>query len=160
MLRIITTGEACAALVFLDIRERSLARARHHLYAAHMLGVRQLIVAVNDMALSGNEYEVFKGWRDAISRVAAPLHFPALLFIPLSASNGDMLVERGSGMDWYDGPTLLEALEELQAGDPATGHALPFFLHLPTPPDCAAPRRVSGEIDARASLRDDECLQT
>jgi sulfate adenylyltransferase subunit 1 len=138
---------ADAAIILVDARKGILAQTRRHLYIAHLLGIRRILVAINKMDLVGYEYEVFKGWRDELTQFAAPLAFPTLQFIPLSALRGDMVVDRGAGIDWYDGPTLLEALEEVQAEDPAISHPLRFPVQLVARPESAsASRRYLGQI--------------
>ncbi len=143
---------ADAAVVLVDARKGILAQTRRHLYIAHLLGIRRIIVAVNKMDLVGYEYEVFKGWREELSRFAAPLHFPTLLFIPLSALKGDMVVERGAAIDWYEGPTLLQALEEVRAEDPAISLPLRFPVQLVARPEAPHPSRPGLTNESRPAV--------
>jgi sulfate adenylyltransferase subunit 1 len=106
-------SNADAAVILVDASKGLLPQSRRHLLLAHLLGIRHIIVAVNKLDLSGYEYVVFKSIRDAIARFAAPLKIPHLSFIPVSALKGDMVVERGDHIEWYEGPTLLEALENI-----------------------------------------------
>ena len=99
------------AVIMIDARKGVLTQTRRHSYVAHLLGIRHLVVAVNKMDLVGFQREVFDRIRAEYSGFAAELGIRGVQFIPLSALEGDMLVERGERLAWYDGPTLLEVLE-------------------------------------------------
>jgi len=115
---------ADAAVILVDATKGLLAQSRRHLLIAHLLGIRNVIVAVNKLDLAGYRQEVFGAVREAFERFAAPLGIPNLQFIPMSALRGDMVVERGAQLAWYQGPTLLEALEAIDAG--VINTSLPF----------------------------------
>ncbi len=115
---------ADAAVILVDATRGLLAQSRRHLLIAYLLGIRSVIVAVNKLDLAGYRQETFETVRDAFSGFAAPLGIPDLQFIPLSALRGDMIVERGRRLDWYRGPTLLAALEAIDAG--TVNSALPL----------------------------------
>ena len=115
---------ANAAVILVDVTRGMLAQSRRHLLITQLLGIRHVIVAVNKLDLAGYSQAAFDAVRDAFSVFAAPLAIPELQFIPLSALQGDMVVERGSHLDWYRGPTLLEALEAIDAG--AADRSAPF----------------------------------
>jgi sulfate adenylyltransferase subunit 1 len=115
---------AHAAVILVDATKGLLAQSRRHLLIAHLLGIRNVIVAVNKLDLAGYQRDVFEAVRCAFSEFSAPLEIPNLQFIPLSALRGDMIVERGSHLDWYQGPTLLAALEAIDAG--TADRSLPF----------------------------------
>jgi sulfate adenylyltransferase subunit 1 len=106
---------AHAAIILSDATKGLLEQSRRHLYIAHLLGIRHLIVAVNKMDLVGYDRTVFEQIRADFSAFAEKLEGkPALRFIPLSAYKGDMVVDRGENLDWYDGPALLELLQTLE----------------------------------------------
>jgi sulfate adenylyltransferase subunit 1 len=105
---------ADASVILVDARKGVLPQTRRHTYIAHLLGVRHIIVAVNKMDLVGFDRAVFERIREDFLGFAGKLGIPELRFIPLSALRGDLVVERGTGMDWYTGPTLLAALEEIE----------------------------------------------
>ena len=116
---------AQAAVILVDATRGLLAQSKRHLLIAQLLGIRNVLVAVNKLDLAGYRKEVFEAVRDAFSEFAAPLGIPDLQFVPLSALRGDMVVERGARLAWYSGPTLLEALEAIDSGEDRGG-ALPF----------------------------------
>ena len=117
-------SSADAAVILIDARKGVLAQTRRHTYLAHLLGVRHIVVAVNKMDLAGYERPVFERIRSDFLAFAAPLALPELRFIPISALRGDGVVQRGAAMPWYGGPTLLAALEGIDAS--REHHALPL----------------------------------
>jgi sulfate adenylyltransferase subunit 1 len=119
-------SSAHAAVILVDATKGLLAQSRRHLLIAYLLGIRDVIVAVNKLDLAGYQRDVFEGVRHAFSEFSAPLEIPNMRFIPLSALRGDMIVERGSHLDWYQGPTLLEALEAIDAGSADSSLPLRF----------------------------------
>jgi len=117
---------AAAAVILVDATKGLLAQSRRHLLIAQLLGIRNIVVAVNKLDLAGYGQDVFDAVREDFEQFAAPLQIPDLRFIPLSALRGDMVVERGTRLGWYDGPTLLEALEAIDAGSANTTLPLRF----------------------------------
>ena len=93
-------------------------QAREHAFLCFMLGIRQLVVLINKMDdptvnWSKERYEEVKqGVSDLLKRIGFDVS--KIPFIPVSGWTGDNLVERSEKMSWYDGPTLLEALDTLQ----------------------------------------------
>jgi sulfate adenylyltransferase subunit 1 len=117
---------ADAAVILVDARKGVLPQTRRHTYVAHLLGVRHIIVAVNKMDLVGYDEAVYERIRGDFLAFASPLRIADLRFIPISALRGDLVVDRGASMAWYRGPSLLAALEGLDAAD--EGYALPLRL--------------------------------
>lgn len=117
-------SSADAAVILVDARKGVLPQTRRHTYIAHLLGVRHIIVAVNKMDLVAYDETAFDRIRRDFLLFAKPLGIIDLRFIPISALRGDLVVERGADLGWYDGPTLLAALEEIEVADEAD--LLPF----------------------------------
>jgi sulfate adenylyltransferase subunit 1 len=117
---------ADAAVILVDANKGLLAQSKRHLLIAHLLGIRNLIVAVNKLDLAGFREDAFAAIREAFTAFGAQLAVPDLDFIPMSALRGDMVVERGGNLDWYRGPTLLEALEAIDVADDAAARPLRF----------------------------------
>jgi sulfate adenylyltransferase large subunit len=118
--RNMVTGASTAdvAVILLDARNGIVEQTRRHSYIAAMLAIPHVVVAVNKMDLvdfsAGRFAEIEADLRDLGDRLG--LH--DLRAIPMSALRGDNVVERGDGMPWYDGPTLLDHLETIElAGD-------------------------------------------
>ena len=70
----------------------------------------RIVVAVDGMERAGFEYEAFKAERSAFLEANPPAPGTDLTFVPISSHLGDMILKRGNHIDWYDGPTLAEAL--------------------------------------------------
>ena len=99
------------AIILIDARKGVLTQTRRHSYLAHLVGIPHIVVAINKMDLVGYDQATFERIRGEYLEFAATLGIGDVRFIPLSALNGDMLVERGENLDWYSGPTLLDILE-------------------------------------------------
>ena len=110
--RNMVTGASTAelAVVLIDARKGVTAQSRRHGYLASLLGVRQLLVAINKMDLVDYQQEVFARWRDEYAEFARKMTGTTLTFIPISALQGDNVVNRSRHMSWYEGPTLLQHL--------------------------------------------------
>ncbi|MEY3202588.1 MAG: sulfate adenylyltransferase subunit CysN [Pseudomonadota bacterium] len=99
------------AIILIDARRGVLTQTRRHSYIAHLLGIPHLVIAINKMDLVDYSQAVFDTIREEYLAFAEKLGIHDVRFIPLSALNGDMVVERGDKLDWYQGPTLIEMLE-------------------------------------------------
>ncbi|MBK8384707.1 MAG: sulfate adenylyltransferase subunit CysN [Accumulibacter sp.] len=103
------------AIILIDARKGVLTQTRRHSYLAHLLGIPQIVVAVNKMDLADYSPETFARIKADYLAFANQLGITDVRFIPMSALHGDMVVDRGEHLDWYDGPTLLEILESTPA---------------------------------------------
>jgi sulfate adenylyltransferase subunit 1 len=103
------------AIILIDARKGVLTQTRRHSYLTHLVGIPQLVVAVNKMDLVDYSREVFERIRDNYLAFAGKLGIADVRFIPMSALNGDMVVERGDRLGWYQGPTLIDLLETTRA---------------------------------------------
>ena len=144
---------ADAVIILIDARKGVLAQTRRHSYIAHLLGIRHVFVAINKMDLVGYEYQVFEEIRDNFKAFAGPLGIPDLRFFPISALRGDNIVERGTAIDWYQGPTLLDALEGLDLADrhslsPRADGALRFPVQFVVRNAASDYRAYAGRIEA------------
>ncbi len=111
--RNMATGASTAqlAIILVDARNGVLPQSRRHTYISWLLGIPNLVVAVNKMDLVDFREEVFDAIREDFLGFAGQLGVPDLRFIPLSALDGDNVVTRSARTPWYDGPSLLEYLE-------------------------------------------------
>ena len=112
------TGASTAdlALVVLDVASGLKEQTRRHLCIAALLGVRSIVVAVNKMDAVDWSKLSFDRVVDEIQALARDLDFTSVSIIPVSALLGDNVVESSIHFPWYDGPTVLEALESSEAG--------------------------------------------
>jgi sulfate adenylyltransferase large subunit len=109
---------ADAAVVLIDASKGVLVQSRRHAYIASLLRVQHVIVAVNKMDLIDYDQAKFQAieadFQRLLDQIAADTGNPVQpIFLPVSALVGDNIVHRSSTMPWYDGPSLLELLEEL-----------------------------------------------
>src|SRR6201982_1527895 len=111
--RNMATGASTAdlAVILLDATKGILAQTRRHAFIASLLGIRNLLVAVNKMDLVGYREEVFTQLKQDFLQLAGELGSDGVQCIPISALEGDNVVDRSARTDWYGGPTLLEHLE-------------------------------------------------
>ena len=114
--RNMVTGASTAnlAVILIDARNGIATQSRRHAYIANLLGIPHLVVAVNKMDLMNYSQAVFDAIREAFSQFAAALNFRDVMFIPISALKGDMVVERGDNLPWYEGPALMDLLENIE----------------------------------------------
>ncbi len=113
--RNMVTGASTADLVIVlvDARKGVVAQSRRHAFIASLLRIPHLVVCVNKMDLLGYEEDVFASIVDEFERFAARLDIQDVTFIPISALQGDNVVERSQAMPWYQGPPLLYHLEHV-----------------------------------------------
>ncbi len=116
--RNMATGASNAdlAILLVDARKGLLVQTRRHAAIATMLGIRQVVLAVNKMDLVGFDQAVFGQMVGAFETLRAQLNGIVVTAIPVCARDGDNVTEPGSRMAWYDGPTLLTALEGADDG--------------------------------------------
>ncbi|WP_081441041.1 adenylyl-sulfate kinase [Ancylobacter novellus] len=112
-LRNMITGaaQADAALLLIDAAEGVRDQTRRHGYLLHLLGVKQVTVVVNKMDRVGFDEAAFRAIESEITAYLADLGVRASAVIPISAREGDGVSVRGERTPWYDGPTVLEALD-------------------------------------------------
>lgn len=111
--RNMVTGASTAdlAILLVDSRKGILRQTRRHLYIAWMLGIRSIILALNKIDLVHFDESVFAKVKQEFLQLTAPLKFHELHFVPMSALDGDNVIEPSDRTPWYDGPSLLEILE-------------------------------------------------
>lgn len=127
--RNMATGASTAdlAVVLVDARKGLLQQTRRHSYIISLLGIGQVVLAVNKMDLVDYDQGVFERIADEYRALAAQLGIAHVQVIPLSALEGDNLLQPSPNTPWYQGPALLQHLESVQidATGAATGMRLP-----------------------------------
>ncbi len=101
------------AILLVDARHGVVTQTKRHSFIVSLLGIRHIVVAINKMDLVDWSEERFEQIRRDFNAFAARLQFGDVHFIPLSALHGDNVVERSPHAPWYDGPTLLHHLEQV-----------------------------------------------
>jgi len=114
--RNMVTGASSAnlALLLADARKGMLIQSKRHLFIASLLGIPHIALVINKMDLVEYSQKVFERIKNDFTDFAAKLNIHDLQFIPVSALKGDMIVKRKNHIDWYNGPTLLSYLENLE----------------------------------------------
>ncbi len=113
--RNMVTGASTAnlALILVDARNGIVEQSRRHAFLAALLRVPHLVLCVNKMDLVGWDQGRFEELKDEFRQFATKLDVHDLTFIPVSALQGDNVVERSANMTWYDGTSLLHHLEDV-----------------------------------------------
>ena len=114
--RNMVTGASTAdcAVILVDARKGLLTQTRRHSYLVSLLGIRHVVVAINKMDLVDYSEERFRELEAEYAALASEIRVEDSVCIPLSGLKGDNIIERGDRLGWYEGPTLLEYLEEVE----------------------------------------------
>ena len=122
------TGGSTAnlAVILVDARTGVITQTRRHSYLVSLLGIKHVVLAVNKMDLVGFSKEVFDRIVTDYHDFIDPLGIPDVQCIPLSALDGDNVVEHSDRTPWYEGPSLLEFLETVHI---ANDHNLTDFRY-------------------------------
>lgn len=107
---------ANAALILIDARKGVIEQTLRHSFIASLLQIPHLIVCVNKMDLVDFDEKVFDDIVKSYKNFASKFDVKDIRFIPISALNGDNVVNRSNHMQWYEGSTLLHTLENLHIG--------------------------------------------
>jgi bifunctional enzyme CysN/CysC len=102
---------AAAAVLVVDAVDGVQEQSRRHGYLLHLLGVRQVVVAVNKMDLAGYDAARFAEVEADIRAYLASIGVDPLQVVPVSAREGDNIAIRSDAMPWYEGPMVTEALD-------------------------------------------------
>jgi len=110
------TGASSAdvAVLLVAADEGIQEQTGRHVFLIHMLGIKQLFVVVNKMDIINYREEVFQKIKSEVTKLLASFDYHDVEFIAASAMNGDNIYNRSGQMDWYHGPTLIEALDEVE----------------------------------------------
>jgi bifunctional enzyme CysN/CysC len=126
--RNMVTGASTAdvAVILVDARKGVLTQTRRHSYIVSLVGIRQVVLAINKLDLVGYAQEVFERIRDEYLSFGREIGLRDIACIPLSALRGDNITAASPNMPWHGGPTLLGWLEA--AGTDAGTDTGPFRL--------------------------------
>ncbi len=135
--RNMATGASTAnlAVILIDATKGVLAQTRRHTYIASLLGIPNVLVAINKMDLVEYREEVFLKLQKDFDALAKQLAVPHVVTIPISALAGDNVVTRSEHTPWYHGPTFLEHLETVPLRVEAPSDAVRFPVQYVIRPD-------------------------
>ncbi|SDX63161.1 sulfate adenylyltransferase subunit CysN [Marinobacter mobilis] len=102
------------AVVMIDARKGVLTQSRRHSFIVSLLGLKHVVVAINKMDLVDFSEDVFNSIRDEYQKLAAQLGLKDVYYVPISALNGDNVVNRSQQTPWYHGETLMNILEQVE----------------------------------------------
>jgi sulfate adenylyltransferase subunit 1 len=102
------------AIILVDARHGVVEQTRRHSIIASLLKIPHVIVAVNKMDLVGYSQDVYNNILIDYAAVAKSLGLPDVTYIPISALNGDNIVDKSENFSWYEGLPLLQILEEVE----------------------------------------------
>lgn len=116
--RNMVTGASTAnlAIVLVDARHGVVEQTRRHAFIASLLQIKHLVLCINKMDLVNYQQEVYEKIRSDFEKFTSKLSIPDIHSIPISALNGDNVVDRSGNMPWYQGSTLLYTLENVHIG--------------------------------------------
>jgi bifunctional enzyme CysN/CysC len=157
-LRNMITGasQADAAVLIIDALEGVRDQTRRHGYLLHLLGVKQVAVVVNKMDRVDFSKDRFNAIRDEISAHLTGLGVAPTAVVPISARDGDGVAEHTARIGWYDGPTVIEALDALEPAQPLDELALRFPVQAIYKFDDR--RIVAGRIESGSLTAGDEIV--
>ncbi len=154
--RNMVTGASTAnlAVILVDATKGLLPQTRRHSYIASLLGIPNVVAAVNKMDLVGYRENVYQRLREDFLSLAAHLNIPVVECIPVSATEGDNVVDMSGNMPWYAGPTLLEHLDTVPLRDTSRLDSIRFPVQYVVRPD-ATFRGFAGQVSGGAIRRGD-----
>jgi len=117
-------SQAEAAILIIDATEGLKEQTRRHSYLLSLLGIQQIIVVVNKMDLVGYEQEKFESLKIQADEFLDSLNVKPIFYIPIAALKGDNVANPSESMLWYQGPTVLAALDALFDLDEAQNQKL------------------------------------
>lgn len=161
--RNMVTGASTAnlAIILIDARNGVIEQTRRHSYIASMLGIKHIVVCVNKMDLVDFAEEDFEKIKAQYQDMATNLNVPDIQFIPISALLGDNVVDASKNMDWYNGPTLLKALEDVKIADDLNFEDVRFPVQRvirPQSKDFPDFRGFAGKVEGGVLKKGDEVI--
>jgi bifunctional enzyme CysN/CysC len=126
--RNMVTGASTAdvAVILLDATQGVLTQTRRHSFIASLLGIKHVVLAVNKMDLANFDKKTYDDIVEEYRAFSRDLSFETITEIPMSALEGDNVIQRSSRTTWYTGPTLLGFLETVEVGRSQLGHPFRF----------------------------------
>jgi sulfate adenylyltransferase subunit 1 len=136
------------AILLVDARHGVVTQTRRHATIAHLLGVPHLVVAINKMDLVGWSQDAIASIVTEFRAFARRTGIDDVRFVPMSALRGDMVVDRGEHLSWYDGPTLLQILETAEVPQSLARAPFRFPVQYVSRPTATLSRGYMGRIES------------
>ncbi len=157
--RNMATGASTAdlAIILVDASKGVSTQTRRHAFIVSLLGIQQVVLAVNKMDLVSYAEDIFAGIVEEFQRFTSQLSFSDICCIPLSALEGDNVVQASQNMAWYQGLSLLDHLNSVQFATDASAMPLRLPIQWVNRPN-ARFRGFSGSIASGVLKTGDEIL--
>ncbi len=136
------------AILLVDARHGIVTQTRRHATLAHLVGIPHLVVAVNKMDLVDWRQDIFEAIVADFRAFARRTGIDDVRFVPMSALEGDMVVDRGARLSWYAGPTLLSTLETAEIAQTLARAPFRFPVQYVSRPTPTVPRGWMGRIES------------
>jgi bifunctional enzyme CysN/CysC/sulfate adenylyltransferase subunit 1 len=120
------SAQADAALLIVDAEEGVREQTRRHAFVLSLLGIRQILVVINKLDRVDFSQKVYGEVTAELTRFLHSLNLAASFVVPISARDGDFVVNRTDRIPWYNGPTVVEALDEFTNAQ--TNETLPLRM--------------------------------
>jgi bifunctional enzyme CysN/CysC len=161
--RNMVTGASTAdvAVILIDARKGVVEQTRRHAYIASLVGVRHLVACVNKMDLVDYDEAGFEAVAEDFRELAGKLDIPDVTLIPVSALNGDNIVDRSTQMAWYEGPPLLYHLEHVHVASDRNLHDVRFpvqYVIRPMSDEHHDYRGYAGQLESGVLHKGDEVV--
>lgn len=121
-------SQAEAAVLIVDAEEGVKEQTKRHVYILGMLGLSQVIVIINKMDLIEYNQKRFEDVKNDVIKFLSKINVKPSYVIPISARKGDFVANKTSTMEWYNGPTLLEALDTFKVKESANNKPLRYVV--------------------------------
>ena len=149
----VTGASTCdLAIILVDARGGVKTQTRRHSFLVSLLGIKHVVVAINKMDLMDYSQAVYDEIKKDYLEFSKQLNIPDIQFVPISALEGDNVVNKSDKTPWYDGDTLMHTLETIQIGEDANHTDFRFPVQYVNRPNLNfrgfAGTIVSGEISA------------
>ena len=121
-------SQAEAAVLIVDAEEGIKEQTKRHAYILGMLGLSQVVAVINKMDLVDYGKERFESVTKDLLEFLSNINIKPYYVIPISAKNGDFIANKTGKMEWYNGPTLLEALDTFRTKESANNKPLRYVV--------------------------------
>ncbi len=121
-------SQAEAAILIVDAEEGVKEQTKRHAYILGMLGLSQVIVVINKMDLVEYNQKRFEDVKKELIEFLSNINIIPSYIVPISAKKGDFIAKRSSNMQWYDGPTVLDALNTFKTKENANNKSMRYVV--------------------------------
>jgi sulfate adenylyltransferase subunit 1 len=149
-------SSADAAILLVDGVEGVREQTKRHAYVLSLLGIRQVVVAINKLDMVGYDQKVFREVENDIRAFLHSVEIVPSYVIPISARDGENIAAGHGGTPWYEGPTVLEALDTFE--NVRADHGLPLRLPVQDVYKWDGKRVYVGRVETGAINRGDEII--